>query len=113
MRIADVAVKDVVVVMYDAPSDADFEAWLHGRHYREVEATPGVVSARRYEIMNASASRPDCKRYLAIIETADLDMTLAWRDSHDGQRSQAEADARGVDNRASFVCRLIRSGQLR
>lgn len=63
-----------VIVMYDAPAELD--AWMHGDHYREVLATPGVTGVRRYEVLDGPQA---CRKYLAVIETDDLDATLAWR----------------------------------
>lgn len=94
--------RGTVVVMYDAPADAD--AWMHGPHYDEVKRTPGVTDVRRYEVVEG----PDgCRRYVALIESDDVDATVAWRSSPDGQRSQAEANAHGVGNRFSMVCKRI------
>ena len=92
--------RDVIVVMYDGPDTEEFIAWMNGPHYDEVKATPGIVAARRYEIV---AGPPDRRRYVAILETDDLAATLAWRDSTQGRRSQREADDRGVSNRYSVV----------
>lgn len=95
--------RDVIVVMYDGPDTAEFITWMNGPHYDEVKRTPGIVAARRYEIVSGPADR---RRYVAILETEDLDATLAWRDSADGQRSQKEANDRGVANRYSVVGKL-------
>jgi hypothetical protein len=95
--------RDVIVVMYDGPDTRDFIDWMNGPHYDEVKRTPGIVAARRYEIVAGPADR---RRYVAILETEDLAATLAWRDSPDGQRSQKEANERGVANRYSVVGRL-------
>jgi hypothetical protein len=100
----------LVVVTYDAPSDEEFEAWMHGPHYDEVLATPGVQSVKRYIIEDESGPTG---RYLALIETNDLAATSAWRDSPAGQRSQQEANRRGVSKRAGFQCRQIFSNQKR
>ena len=96
--------KGTVVVMYDAPREAD--AWMHGPHYDDVKATPGVVAVRRYEVVDGPA---ECRRYLALIESDDLDATLAWRNSAHGKRSQTEANERGVSNRYAMVCRRVYS----
>lgn len=94
--------KGTVVVMYDAPAEAD--EWMHGPHYDEVKATPGVIEVRRYEVVEG----PDgCRKYIALIESEDIDATLAWRSSPEGARSQGEANARGVGNRYPMVCRRI------
>lgn len=91
-----------VIVMYDAPADAD--EWMHGPHYDEVKRTPGVTEVRRYETLAA----PDgCRKYIAIIDSDDIDATLAWRSSPQGQRSQAEANAQGVTNRYAIVGKRI------
>lgn len=95
--------RGVIVVMYDGPATEDFIAWMNGPHYDEVKATPGIVAARRYEVVDGPADR---RRYLAVLETEDLDATLAWRNSPDGQRSQREADDRGVSGRYSVVGQL-------
>lgn len=91
-----------VIVMYDAPSEID--GWMHGDHYDQVKNTPGVVEVRRYELV----SGPDgARKYMAVIETEDIDATREWRDSVQGKRSQAEANERGVSNRYSVVSRRI------
>jgi heme-degrading monooxygenase HmoA len=94
--------KGTVVVMYDAPADAD--AWMHGPHYDEVKRTPGVTDVRRYEVVEGPEG---CRRYIALIESDDVDATVAWRSSPDGQRSQTEANELGVSNRYSMICRRI------
>lgn len=94
--------KGSVIVMYDAPPEAD--GWMHGPHYDEVKATPGVTEVRRYETIKG----PDgCRKYIAIIDSDDIDATLAWRDSAAGQRSQGEANERGVTNRYPIVAKRI------
>lgn len=93
-----------VVMMYDAPSDAEFEDWMHGPHYDEVLATPGVTAVQRFEVTDGPTDR---RKYIAIIHTTDIEATLAWRSGIDGQRSQDEANARGVTNRYGLVCRTI------
>ncbi len=98
--------KSIILVMYDSPNDPEFIAWMNGPHYDEVRATPGVVAARRYEVVDGPSDR---RQYAAIIETEDLDATIAWRDSPEGQRSQKEANDRGVHNRYSLICRLANS----
>jgi heme-degrading monooxygenase HmoA len=95
--------RDVIVVMYDGPDTAEFVEWMNGPHYDEVKRTPGIVGARRYEIVAGPTER---RRYVAILETEDLEATLAWRDSPDGQRSQQEANDRGVANRYAVVGKL-------
>jgi hypothetical protein len=94
--------KGTVVVMYDAPAEAD--AWMHGPHYDEVKHTPGVTDVRRYEVVEGPEG---CRRYIALIESDDVDATVAWRSSADGQRSQTEANERGVSNRYPMICRRI------
>jgi len=96
--------KGTIVVMYDAPTEAD--KWMHGPHYDEVKVTPGVVAVRRYEVVEGP---PGCRRYLALIESDDIDGTVAWRSSSKGKRSQEEANARGVSNRYAMTCRRIYS----
>ena len=91
-----------VVVMYDAPAQTD--AWMHGPHYDEVKRTPGVTEVRRYEVVDGPEG---CRKYIALIESTDLDATIGWRSSPDGQRSQAEANERGVTNRYAVICKRI------
>jgi len=95
--------KAIILVMYDGPTDREFIDWMNGPHYDEVKATPGIVAARRYEVLDGL---PDHRRYVAILETQNLEATLAWRDSPEGQRSQKEANDHGVKNRYSLVARL-------
>jgi hypothetical protein len=94
--------KGTVIVMYDAPPEAD--AWMHGPHYEEVRRTPGVTEVRRYEMVSAPEG---CRKYVAIIDSDDIEATLAWRDSPEGQRSQSDANARGVSNRYPIVAKRI------
>lgn len=91
-----------VVVMYDAPAEAD--AWMHGPHYEEVKRTPGVTDVRRYEVVDGPEGS---RKYIALIESTDIDATVGWRSSSDGQRSQAEANERGVTNRYALICKRI------
>lgn len=91
-----------LVVMYDAPAKAD--AWMHGPHYDEVLRTPGVTEVRRYEVLEGPQG---CHKYIALIVSDDVDATIAWRSSPEGQRSQAEANERGVANRYAMVCKRI------
>src|ERR1700682_6719092 len=100
--------KGMILVMYDSPDDPDFVAWVHGPHYDEVYRTPGVTKIHRYLIM---AGPPDKRQFAAIIESDDVDATLKWRDSQEGQRSQQEADARGLRNRYGLVGKLIYSSE--
>lgn len=93
----------VIVVMYDGPDTREFIDWMNGPHYDEVKATPGVVAASRYEVIEGP---PDRRRYLAVLESDNLDATLAWRNSSAGQRSQREANERGVHNRYAVVGKL-------
>ncbi len=97
------AARHIILVTYDAPSDQEFIDWMNGPHYDEVRATPGIVAARRYQVV---AGPPGHRRYVAILETEDLEATLAWRNSPEGQRSQQEANDRGVCERYSLVCEL-------
>lgn len=96
--------KGTIMVMYDAPIEAD--SWMHGPHYDEVNATPGVTAVRRYEIIEAPAGT---RKYIALIESDDVDATIAWRASPDGVDSQEAANSRGVNNRYAMVCRRIYS----
>lgn len=94
--------KKAVVVMYDTEDELD--DWMHGPHYDEVLATPGVTAVRRLRVTEGPAG---CRRYIAIIETDDLQATLAWRKSPEGQRSQQEANARGVSRRYNMLADVI------
>lgn len=95
-----------IMVMYDGPDTPEFHTWMDGPHYAEVAGTPGIVSAKRYRVNEGPEGH---RRYVALLETADLDATLAWRNSADGQRSQKEANDLGVTNRYSVVCELLYS----
>lgn len=79
---------------------------MHGPHYQEVMTTPGVVGVQRFEVTDGPADR---RKYVAIIHTDNIEATLAWRDSPEGQRSQNEANDRGVVNRYGLVCDTIYS----
>lgn len=94
--------RSAIVVMYDAPDELD--DWMHGPHYDEVLATPGVTAVQRLRVIDGPEG---CRRYLAIIEAADLLAMLDWRNSPAGQRSQQEADKRGVSCRYSMLAEVI------
>lgn len=94
--------RGAVVVMYDAPAAID--TWIHGPHYEEVKRTPGVTSIFRYEVIGGPLG---CRKYVALIETDNIQATVAWRSSPEGQRSQAEANARGVTNRYGMICKRL------
>jgi hypothetical protein len=94
----------VVVITYDGPDNQEFSDWMDGPHYNDVKNTPGIVRARRFKVV---AGPPGHRRYLAILETDDIDATLAWRDSPAGQSSQKEANDRGVTNRYSLICEQL------
>lgn len=99
------AERGYVVVLYDAPNDEEFQSWIHGPHYEEIlEGTPGVRAITRLEVLDPA---PGQQRYAALIQTDDLAATLAWRSSPQGQRSQSEANARGIRNRGGFAARII------
>lgn len=96
--------RGMILVMCDAPSDPDFVKWLHGPHMDEVKGTPGVTKVTRYEVLDGP---PDKRQFVGILETDDIDATLAWRRTSEGQRSQNEANARGITNRYQLVCRAV------
>jgi len=96
--------RGIILVMNDAPLDDAFVEWLHGPHMEEVKATPGLTKITRYEIVDGP---PDRRQYVGVLETDDLDATLAWRNSPEGKRSQEEANRRGVRNRYALVCRPV------
>jgi hypothetical protein len=99
----------VIVVMYDGPDTREFIDWMNGPHYDEVKATPGIVAASRYEVIDGP---PDRRRYLAVLESDNLEATLDWRNGSAGQRSQREANERGVHNRYAVVGKLAFSTAL-
>jgi hypothetical protein len=92
--------------MADAPDDPSFVEWLHGPHMEEVKSTPGVTKITRYEVIDGPGDR---RQYVGIVETDDLDATIAWRSSPEGQRSQEEANRRGIRNRYGLICRPVYS----
>ena len=94
----------VIVITYDGPDTREFSDWMDGPHYEEVKNTPGIIRARRFKV---TSGPPGHRRYLAILESDDIDSTLAWRDSEAGQRSQKEANDMGVTSRYSLVCELL------
>ncbi len=60
--------RQAVVVMYDA--EAELDEWMHGPHYDEVLATPGVVAVQRLRVTEGPEGS---RKYIAIIETSDLE----------------------------------------
>lgn len=92
-----------LVLQYDAPDEAD--AWFHGPHYTELlTIVPGVVSVRRYKLASSTDPWP---KYLVIIESADIDATMTWRESAEGKSSQDDATRHGLRNRTAAVYRCI------
>jgi len=98
--------RGMIMVMVDAPDDPAFVEWLHGPHMEEVKATPGITRITRYEVVDGP---PDRRRYVGILESDDIDATVAWRNSPEGRRSQEEANRRGIRNRYGLVCRTLYS----
>ena len=96
--------KQAVIVMYDAPSTPELDEWMHGPHYDEVLATPGVTGVERFEVIEGPGG---ARKYVAVIHTEDLQATVAWRDSKEGQLSQNEANDRGVANRYGLICKTV------
>ncbi|MGZ4694587.1 MAG: hypothetical protein ACXWA3_13265 [Acidimicrobiales bacterium] len=62
--------------------DADFDEWYNQVHLPEILATPGMVSAQRYdlyeaEIYRAQGATPPAHRYLTIYEMeGDVDAIM-------------------------------------
>ncbi len=98
--------RGIILVMADAPDNPEFVAWLHGPHMDEVKTTPGITRITRYEVIDGP---PDRRQYVGILETEDLDATIAWRKSPESRRSQEEANRRGIRNRYALVCRPVYS----
>jgi len=98
--------RGMIMVMVDAPDDPAFVEWLHGPHMEEVKATPGITRITRYEVVDGP---PDRRQYVGILESDDIDATVAWRNSPEGRRSQEEANKRGIRNRYGLVCRTLYS----
>jgi heme-degrading monooxygenase HmoA len=96
------AMTSAIIVMYDAEPELD--AWMHGPHYHEVLAIPGVTGVRRLRVVDGPS---DNRKYMAIIETEDLAATQAWRNGPAGQRSQADANDRGVSRRCGMTAEVI------
>lgn len=96
--------KGVIVLMFDQPTTQDFLAWVHGAHMEDMAKVPGVVRIRRYEVIDGP---PDRRGWIAVIESNDLQATMDYRNSEDGQRPQRESTERGVTNRYGVFCREI------
>ncbi len=65
---------------------------------------PGVVRVRRYVIVDGP---PDRRGYVAVIETEDLEASMAYRNSEAGRKPQRDSESRGVTNRYGLACREI------
>jgi hypothetical protein len=96
--------KGVIVLMFDQPTTADFIEWVHGPHMQDMAGVPGITRIRRYEVLDGP---PDRRGWVAVIETDDLQATMDYRNSEDGQRPQRESTERGVANRYGLFCREI------
>ncbi|MEJ0084977.1 MAG: hypothetical protein WDO72_04815 [Pseudomonadota bacterium] len=96
--------KGVMILMFDAPDSEEFLEWVHGPHMQDIGRIPGVVRVRRYSIVDGP---PDRRGYVAVIETEDLDASIAYRNSEQGRRPQQDSIDRGVTNRYGLACREI------
>lgn len=96
--------KGVIVFMFDAPRTQDFLDWVHGPHMKDIGKIPGVVRVRRYEIIDGP---PDRRGFVAVIESEDLQATIEYRKSPEGQKPQQDSIDRGVTNRYAVFCREI------
>ncbi len=96
--------KGVMVLMFDAPDTKDFLDWVHGPHMQDIGKIPGVVGVRRYSIIDGP---PDRRSYVAVIETEDLEASMAYRNSDQGLKPQQDSESRGVTKRYGLACREI------
>jgi hypothetical protein len=96
--------KGVIVFMFDAPNTPEFLEWVHGPHMQDIGKMPGVVRVRRYEVIDGP---PDRRGGVAVIESEDLDATIEYRKSAEGQKPQQDSIDRGVTNRYGLFCREI------
>jgi hypothetical protein len=62
----------------DPRREAEYHDWYNNMHIPDILATPGFVSARRYEIKEFRDGRG---KYLAVyqVDTADIDATMTLR----------------------------------
>jgi hypothetical protein len=102
--------KGVLVLMFDAPETQDFFDWVHGPHMQDIGKIPGVVRVRRYRILKGP---PDRRGFVAVIDTDDLEASMAYRNSPQGQGPQQDSVKRGVTNRYGLACREIFSIRFR
>jgi hypothetical protein len=97
--------RGIILLMNDAPADKAFVDWLQGPHMEESRSAPGVTNITRYKIVDGP---PERRQYLGIIESDDLDATLAWRNGPQGQRAAEETLKRGLRNRTTpLVCEPV------
>lgn len=98
--------RGTLILQYDAPDSAD--AWVHGPHYDELLSVPGVISISRYK---RADKVENWRQYMVIIESDDVDATLAWRNGPNGKRSQDDAGQNGLRNRSGAWFELIYAGE--
>lgn len=96
--------KGIVVVMFDAPSTAEFTEWAQGKHMEDCGKVPGVTRVRRYVVVEGP---PDKRTNLSITEYDDMGAALAYRGSDAAQLVRQDANAQGVTNRYTLTCREI------
>ena len=96
--------RGIILLMNDAPTDKVFEDWLQGPHMDESKSAPGVRKITRYKIVDGPADR---RQFVGLIESDDLDATLAWRNGTQGMQAAEETVKRGLRNRVSFVCEPV------
>ncbi|MEJ0040686.1 MAG: hypothetical protein WDO68_32480 [Gammaproteobacteria bacterium] len=96
--------KGIIMVTFNAPDTQEFLNWAHTVHMKDMNKVPGVYRIRRYEIVDGPA---DKRRYLAVIETEDVEASMAYRKTPDGLKPQQDSNSRGVSDRYTLTCREI------
>jgi carbon monoxide dehydrogenase subunit G len=92
-----------IVVQYQAPRTAEFEAWMHGPHYDDLLSQPAVTGVTRFERIGTTGA---VGSYLALISSDDLATTMRHRTTQ-GVAAMKEADRRGVQRGEWYLARTV------
>ncbi len=94
----------IIVVTFNTPDTKEFTDWVHGPHMKDISRIPGLYKVRRYQVVEGPADR---RGYLAVLEPDDLEASMAYRKTPEGQRPQQDSNSRGTTDRYTLSCREI------
>ncbi len=94
----------LVLVHHDAPTDLTFSQWLHGEYLPAIMPLMGLSRVTRNEAISPESAS---HQFVTILETPDVEHTLAAMNNPAWQQLAAEAVRRGVSRREIAPYRQI------